>query len=325
MKLVGNLVLAVSLALGVLSAGTAYVRPDWQSPPAAGEQPLTLNADAGLVVLDDDLSLVVAQQRGPMLAAQHVLSPLGRAPPLTLTLEAASFARDPFAYRALSRLPGQELAKAKYDPASGAVLLGKGARAPLFRKNDKLSVEVIRALKANHLKDASEEPVVRDVIVQEFSLWRWPGRWLFLAAILGLLVAAGLLRSASRRDATVAGLARAAEGPELALDEIQATVEKLRRDRFTLGAEQERLQAILESLSVVQKTHMPAFVEARPLLVARLGLGGYAELMDRYAAAERQIYRAWSAAADGALEEAEVCLEAAAELLEESQGRLTVP
>jgi hypothetical protein len=48
---------------------------------------------------------------------------------------------------------------------------------------------------------------------------------------------------------------------------------------------QDRARLILARLGEIQRSHMAAFVEARPLLVARLGLGGYAELMDRSAAA----------------------------------------
>jgi hypothetical protein len=44
--------------------------------------------------------------------------------------------------------------------------------------------------------------------------------------------------------------------------------------------------------------------------------------MDRFASAERAMNRAWSAAADGITEEAELCLARAIETVPEAQKRL---
>ncbi|MEX2401503.1 MAG: hypothetical protein WD423_12090 [Rhodothermales bacterium] len=49
----------------------------------------------------------------------------------------------------------------------------------------------------------------------------------------------------------------------------------------------------------------------RSRLIARLAVARYARLMDRFAACERQIKRAWSAAADDNLEEARTSLKRA--------------
>ena len=68
--------------------------------------------------------------------------------------------------------------------------------------------------------------------------------------------------------------------------------------------------------------HVPPFIAARPALVARLGLGGYAQLMDHFAAAERQLNRAWSAAADGYATDAVECLDNASTLLGEAEQRM---
>jgi hypothetical protein len=51
-------------------------------------------------------------------------------------------------------------------------------------------------------------------------------------------------------------------------------------------------------------------------------MGGYAELMDRFAAGERQINRAWSAAADGYLDEATRCLSNVPAMLAEAEQKL---
>ena len=51
-------------------------------------------------------------------------------------------------------------------------------------------------------------------------------------------------------------------------------------------------------------------------------MGGYAELMDRFAGAERQINRAWSAAADGVLPESHRCLANVPEMMREAESKL---
>jgi hypothetical protein len=311
--------------------------------------------------------------------------------------------------------PDEDLAGLTLSADAGAVPTPSGKEAPVAKRGETLTPGALARLRADG---------VAYVRVRQFE-WRWwPGRWWFVAALVGLLVAAGLLRSASRQEIATAGATRDAELPGRALRSIKETVDGLRRDisggpaagpefqslserlgdlgqaqveAFThartflterlgpgdldalrqaigspaeedqlqairarlgpaeavhletflrtravlaerLGASdladlphllllpealQDRLALILERLGEAQKTHMPAFVEARPILIARLGLGGFAELMDRYAAAERQINRAWSAAADGVPAEAAQCLELASVFLDEALDRLS--
>ena len=63
-------------------------------------------------------------------------------------------------------------------------------------------------------------------------------------------------------------------------------------------------------------------MESHDDLIQQCGIGHAAEVMDRFAAAERQINRAWSAASDGVLEEAEACLAEATMYLDETTARL---
>jgi hypothetical protein len=64
-------------------------------------------------------------------------------------------------------------------------------------------------------------------------------------------------------------------------------------------------------VDAIEEDQLTAFVDARPVIVGSHGLTGYAHIMDRFAAAERQLYRAWSSAADHALEESVVSLKQA--------------
>jgi hypothetical protein len=213
------------------------------------------------------------------------------------------------AYLVPLELPDEEIEGLTLAADAGGVVRKRGGDGRLFKKGTHLSPPVITSLRWSGIDY---------VLVQEFAFARWPGKWVFLGAAIGLLVSAGLLRFAGRRRSSGPRAAGEVELPEKALRAIGATVADLRREVAALPDERTRQALILERLGQLQRTHMPAFVEARPLLVARLGLGGYAELMDRYAAAERQINRAWSAAADGVLAESVRCLDQASQLLSET-------
>ncbi len=84
----------------------------------------------------------------------------------------------------------------------------------------------------------------------------------------------------------------------------------------------DKLKLILTRLEDAQKSEVVTFVEGRTDFIRQYGLGSYAEVMDRFAACERQINRSWAAAADGVYDESLDCLDAAIGLLEETQDRL---
>lgn len=64
------------------------------------------------------------------------------------------------------------------------------------------------------------------------------------------------------------------------------------------------------------------FADARNALVQRFGLQGFAEVMTDFASSERFVNRAWSASADGYMEEAANSLERAAVHLEMARQRM---
>lgn len=82
------------------------------------------------------------------------------------------------------------------------------------------------------------------------------------------------------------------------------------------------MELILDRIGGLEWTHTRAIIDARQTLIGRLKLGGYAEFMGRFSALERQLNRAWSAAADGVLHESTVSLEAARELLPQVEAVL---
>jgi len=186
---------------------------------------------------------------------------------------------------------------------------------PIATPNTKLTPELL-----TELRDAD----VKRVRVKEFSFTRWSGKWWFLLAVAGLLAGAALVRvDARKRLAASTDVATADAGtPEATLATIIETIEGLRRDLPNMTTEHDREAAIIERLGEVQAVHVPAFVDGRERLVSKHGMSGYATIMDRFAAMERQINRAWSAAADAVDEEAIDCIERAAALAEETRAAM---
>lgn len=261
MRLFAHLLLTVSLAIGALSAASAYTAP--LSLPDDALVGLTLNAPAGVLTED------------------------------------------------------------------GVPALDKdGVPQPMFQKDHTLTAADVAALKAQRgesFEFAGRTRAVERVLVKEFAFQRWTGKWLFLLSLLGLAAGGWLIKSATRRDIAAAEATRAdGQMPEAALDAVAGDINSLLRDLPGLPDEDARCEAIVETLGRAQREHIPVFVEARNLLISRMGLAAYAALMDRFAATERQINRAWSAAADEHYPEALTCLEKAHALMGETRGRLSM-
>lgn len=193
--------------------------------------------------------------------------------------------------------------------------------APIATKGTAVTPELLAQLRAAN---------VQRIKVKEFSLARWPEWWVFTLGCVGLGGAALLVRSMRRKALAAASTpqgarpdgAAAAMSPAQLLDAMRADLESLRGKLRATPNSRDRLAAIVADIGHMQQTHIAAFINARAELTARLGLGGYARLMDAFAAAERAINRAWSAAADEVENEANACLDRAAELLEEARGRV---
>lgn len=188
---------------------------------------------------------------------------------------------------------------------------------PLARGGDTITPELLAQLR--------DQNITR-IKVKEFSLGRWTGWPLFVIGGIGLAGGAVMLRHFGRRavliqTGPIAEAAAARRGPEASFEAIRSGIGELRR-RLPSLPPREKLLAILDTFGEVQRTHIPAFIAARPELTARLGLAGYAQLMDSFAAAERQLNRAWSAAADGVLDEALERVETSALLFDEAAAKL---
>lgn len=254
MRVLGNLVIAVSLVLGAVAATTAYV-------------PL---------LTEDDAALATGN------GYAHLNAPAG----------------------------------VERDAAGQYVLTADGARIPLVPAGAELTPDVQARLRAAG---------VRRVRVEEFSVGRWQHAWLFVLAVVGLVGGSALVKRGARR-ARARGRAEndgpAQGSPQAALGEIIRAARDLQRDLPSMSADADRAQAVIERIGRVQAVLALQVVEGRDVLVGALGMAGYAELMDAFSRLERALNRAWSAAADGVLDEALRCIDEAVALAPEVERRL---
>jgi len=210
----------------------------------------------------------------------------------------------------------------KVDDAGNPVLDENGDPVPLVLTHspDGEETTLTPELLAT-LRDAG----VKRVRIKEFSLSRWSGVWLFLVSVAGLAVGASLLRidaRARRESAAGESPAGGTGSPKHTLAAIQQTLRNLHDRVGAMPSEPERLHAIIEELGELQQNELTQFAESRTELVAKYGLAGFANVMDAFSIGERQVNRAWSAAADGVADEALASLELAVQRFDEVTARL---
>lgn len=170
------------------------------------------------------------------------------------------------------------------------------------------------------LFDELQDNGVTRVRVKEFSFSRWEHSWMFGAAVAGLIVGGAMVKTAQRKEIArrAATTADSPESPEAAMASVRATIEPI----VPLPGGPEKDERIVHEIGELQQSHLRVLSESRALLVGRLGMGGFARFMDRFSAMERQLNRAWSAAADGASDEADRCLRDAHATLPDVEARL---
>lgn len=303
------------------------------APAASGEGRIVLGDRAGIATLepdappDHDLFLVAeGLSKGQVAALSGKIEPgvPARAGPHRVTIglgkeigapALAQLADEGTAIGFVSAVClGATLAELERDVESGELLTGT-QRVPLAQARDVLSAGMLAALRAG-----GEERVR----VKEFAFGRWSHRWLMICALVGLFAGSMLVRTATRGE--IAERARRAAGgeesPAAAMGGIRSAVDALAKELAGPRKATGPLQHILDVLGELQQTHIPAIVQARPALIGTLGLSGFAEFMDRFSLLERQINRAWSAAADGARAEALASLDAVPQLAAAAQEKL---
>ena len=124
--------------------------------------------------------------------------------------------------------------------------------------------------------------------------WGWYGV-MFAIGLIGLVLfrtspgSAGALRQKLETDLITI---------QTSLDSIVAKLGRIQQDRQTIGVYDVHSwidDSLVEDLS--------DFVEAREAMIQIYGLQQYADVMSRFALGERNVNRAWSASADGYIDE----------------------
>ena len=102
-----------------------------------------------------------------------------------------------------------------------------------------------------------------------------------------------------------------ANNPKHVVQTILEIARSLHEDLPKLSTESEKTNVIITRIDRVQKHLSMQIVDSRNVLISQLGLTGVAEFMDADSRMERALNRAWSAAADGVLDEAFDCISTA--------------
>ena len=285
MKLIGNLLMTVALLVGLLAAATSYLAP------------VDLTDDAWIAGTDASGQPEYIRTNNPVGAV-------------------------PTSDKAIAEL------QADYERGeitAQELVADREALHPVVEADAPLTPETLETIRQSKLELGGKARTVRYVNVKSFSLIRWPFNWVFGLCVVVLFTGAMLVRKST--NAEIAAHAATEhksphDTPEGLLAQIRLSVDQLRAGLDNCTNDKDRTHLIVERVGELQKKQLADFVDARPALIGRLGLGGYAELMDRFAAAERQINRAWSISADGFYGEARECLENAAHLLVETQEKM---
>jgi len=189
------------------------------------------------------------------------------------------------------------------------------ARAPAPRDRVPIDDAWLTRARANVIDGT---PQIHRVPVREFRFSRWDGKWGFAIACGGLGCAALLARSGKPRAPD--------EGEEKETSPIEAIVvlvqetQALHRDIQAMSDHEEICRTILRRVETLERGAIEEVVGMREKAIALSGLGGWARLMDRFASGERLLRRAWSAAADGHVDEAVASLAGAQEPMQQALG-----
>ena len=195
---------------------------------------------------------------------------------------------------------------------AGPMVSREGKSEPLFPEGTELTPETLERM----IGENPDEPLVQRVKVGEFSLGRWSHKYHFFGAVAGLAIGGLVVRWMSKPKEMLTGEQPVEETPTGAVDAALAAVRSAQDEAPQQSDLGEALRLITLKLGETQQTHILSFAAARDALIARYGLGTYARIMDRFAAAERQINRGWSAAADGRVGPAREAADQYAESLE---------
>lgn len=125
-----------------------------------------------------------------------------------------------------------------------------------------------------------------------------------------------------RRGSRIGADARAQIAEDLAALKSALARVIARVDALVEAGEAVDVYAVKDRIDREIADDLARFVDAREAMIPTLGLDAYAEVMGAFAGGERLINRAWSASADGYIDEVQACLKRAQGILHGAQERL---
>lgn len=198
--------------------------------------------------------------------------------------------------------------------SSGKLVDAEGNAAPVAEAGVQLTPELIAALRAGG---------VERVRVRQFAFVRWSHGSLFAVSCAGLIVGAVLVRRGARARLTASTTGTGAAGsPATALACVREVLRKLDAEMPALRGAGDGMERVTAELGELQATHLDTILQSRERIIAAGGLGGFAAFMSAFSVMERQINRAWSAAADDSADEVADCLKRALALLDDTERLL---
>ena len=139
-----------------------------------------------------------------------------------------------------------------------------------------------------------------------------------VAVALGLLVVGAVLYRLAERKARQAV---ASSGTGTGVEELVAGL-PARLDALVREAPSLSLEELAQRLEIIERECVAPVGEAVPRFLATLGGEAFSHVFGAWASGERQLHRAWSAAADGHRPEALASLQAGTTQMREALARL---
>ena len=134
-----------------------------------------------------------------------------------------------------------------------------------------------------------------------------------------VLVAGSLGVLLVRRAAKAAAMHE--ESQSVSIETLQTSLQRAVAEVGALDEERDSIDVydLKDRIDERVRVHLDAFADAREVVAHRYGLQQYADLMNRFAAAERYLNRVWSASTDGYIDEAHTYLGRSRKQFEEAR------
>ncbi len=174
------------------------------------------------------------------------------------------------------------------------------------------SLVTVMNIEVKPVPPADGSPVDPWAIWQTIN-WQWYGAAFAVCLVGVVLIRLHKRQSGGKTEATTASLSEIRQ----ALGRLVGNLERLHQDIEQL-APSEITRFIDEELADDFRT----FADGRESMIAEYGLQKFADVMSLFAAGERAVNRAWSAAADGYVDEAATCIERGSAMLRKAQEEL---